>query len=84
LLEVVEEANPTGEIYLITDNLASHKSPPIREWLSVHPRVEQVFIPKGAAWLKLQEEAWWRMCSAEKPWPGSTLLTTRRSRWLGG
>ena len=34
LLEVVEKANPTGEIYFITDNLASHKSPPIREWLA--------------------------------------------------
>jgi hypothetical protein len=28
LLEAVEKANPTGDIYLITDNLASHKSPP--------------------------------------------------------
>ena len=64
LLEVVEKANPTAEIYLITDNLASHKSPPIREWLAAHARVEQVFIPKGAAWLNLQE-AWWRMLSRE-------------------
>ena len=64
LLQAVEEANPTGEIYCITDNLASHKSPPIREWLGSHPRVEQVFIPKGAAWLNLQE-AWWGMFRRE-------------------
>ena len=64
LLQAVEEANPAGEIYLITDNLASHKSPPIQEWLAAHPRVEQVFIPKGAAWLNLQE-AWWRMFRRE-------------------
>ena len=36
LLQAVEEANPAGEIYLITDNLASHKSPPIQEWLAVN------------------------------------------------
>jgi hypothetical protein len=57
LLQAIEKANPTGDIYLVTDNLASHKSPPIREWLEVHLRVEQVFIPKGAVWLNLQE-AW--------------------------
>lgn len=64
LLQAIEEANPTGDIYLITDNLASHKSPPIREWLESHPRVEQVFTPKGAAWLNLQE-AWWRLLRRE-------------------
>jgi hypothetical protein len=52
LLEAVAQANPTGDLYLITDNLSSHKSPPIREWLENHPRVEQVFIPVGACWLK--------------------------------
>ena len=64
LLEAVEKANPTGDLYLITDNLASHKSPPIGQWLESHARVEQVFIPKGAAWLNLQE-AWWRMFRRE-------------------
>ena len=64
LLRAVEKDNPRGEIYLVTDNLASHKSPPIRKWLSEHPRVQQVFIPKGAAWLNLQE-AWWRMFRRE-------------------
>jgi DDE superfamily endonuclease len=47
LLEAVAQANPSGDLYLITDNLSSHKSPPIREWLENHPRVEQVFIPWG-------------------------------------
>lgn len=49
LLEAVEKDNPSDDIYLITDNLASHKSPPIRQWLEEHPRVEQVFSPKAAA-----------------------------------
>jgi hypothetical protein len=65
LLKAVERENPSGTLYLITDNLSSHKSPPIREWLEKHlPRVEQVFIPVGACWLNLQE-AWWRLFRRE-------------------
>jgi hypothetical protein len=64
LLKAVERENPSGTLYLITDNLSSHKSPPIREWLEKHPRVEQVFIPVGACWLNLQE-AWWRVFRRE-------------------
>jgi hypothetical protein len=60
LLKAVAQANPTGDLYLITDNLASHKSPPIQDWLDTHPRVQQIFIPVGACWLNLQE-GWWRL-----------------------
>ena len=60
LLEAIAAANPTGDLYLISDNLSSHKSPPIQEWLAANPRVRHVFIPVGACWLNLQE-AWWRI-----------------------
>ena len=56
----LEQANPTGTIAVITDNLSSHSSLATRAWLAAHPRLEQVFIPKGACWLNLQE-AWWRI-----------------------
>jgi transposase len=59
-LEAVEVANPRGEIAVVTDNLSSHTSVATREWLVDHPRIRQVFIPKGACWLNLQE-AWWRL-----------------------
>ena len=64
LLQAVDRDNPAGDLYLITDNLSSHKSPPIQQWLEVHPRVHQVFIPKGACWLNLQE-GWWRLFRRE-------------------
>jgi len=60
LLEAIAAANPSGELRLISDNLSSHKSPPIQEWLAANPRVRHVFIPVGACWLNLQE-AWWRI-----------------------
>jgi len=34
LREALAAANPTGDLYLISDNLSSHKSPPIQEWLA--------------------------------------------------
>ena len=45
---------------MIADNLKTHKSVMVREWLEDHPRIEHAFIPKGAAWLNLIE-AWWRL-----------------------
>ncbi len=56
----LEQANPSGTIAVITDNLTSHHSVATRAWLAEHPRITQVFIPKGACWLNLQE-AWWRL-----------------------
>ena len=64
LLKSVATDNADGELYLITDNLASHKSPPIQAWLAAHPRVRQVFLPTGACWLNLIE-AWWRLFRRE-------------------
>jgi transposase len=43
-----------------TSNLSSHNSAQTRAWLAEHPRLQQVFMPKGACWLNLQE-GWWRL-----------------------
>jgi len=60
LLQGLEHAFPHGDLYLITDNLSSHSSGPIRDWLMAHPQIQQAFIPVGAAWLNLIE-GWWRL-----------------------
>jgi transposase len=60
LLTHIAETNPRGPIRVVTDNLSSHTSPPIQTWLARHPRIQQVFIPKAACWLNLQE-GWWRL-----------------------
>jgi transposase len=60
LLRKIERAIPKGIIHVIADNLKTHKSVLVREWLEKHPRIEHAFIPKGAAWLNLIE-AWWRL-----------------------
>jgi hypothetical protein len=37
-----------------------HNSLETRTRLVNHPRIQHVFIPKGACWLNLQE-GWWRL-----------------------
>lgn len=59
-LQLVEDANPTGEIWIVTDNLSSHNSLSTQTWLEDHPRIRHAFIPVGACWLNLQE-GWWRI-----------------------
>ena len=60
----IVQTYPTGPLFIITDNLSSHTSLKTRTWLADHPRVQQVFIPKGASWLNLQE-GWWRLLRRE-------------------
>ncbi|MFC3577415.1 transposase [Streptomyces yaanensis] len=48
-LQKVEAANPTGDIYVVTDNLSSHNSLSTRTWLEDHPRIRHVFIPSEPA-----------------------------------
>lgn len=56
----MEEANPGGQVVVITDNLSSHDSKDTRAWLERHPRIRHVFIPTGACRLNVQE-GWWRI-----------------------
>jgi DDE superfamily endonuclease len=60
LLQRLNDAYPHGDLYLVADNLSSHSSGPIRDWLAAHPRIQHAFIPVGAAWLNLIE-GWWRL-----------------------
>jgi DDE superfamily endonuclease len=83
LLEAVAEANPAGDLYLITDNLLSHKSPPIREWLEKPPRVKQVFIPVGACWLKACRKHG-DGCFGVRPWQDRASPMRRRLCWPRG
>ena len=76
----IEADNPTGDIFIITDNLSSHSSLETRTWLEEHPRIHHLFIPKGACWLNLQE-GWLGSVDASSgamPWLDRVLLTPMR------
>lgn len=48
-----------GNLILILDNLASHKTLDVRLWALAHPRVRFLFQPTYAPWLNLIEP-WWK------------------------
>jgi len=73
----IEADNPTGDIFIITDNLSSHSSLETRTWLEEHPRIHHVFIPTGACWLNLQGGG--GGSSAVMRWLVRVLPTPRRS-----
>ena len=98
LLQALDQAYPTGELYLIADNLSSHTSGPIQAWLAEHLRGHHAFIPVGAAWLNLIE-GWWRwlpraavagQCFANRAEIALAVrvatrqLTTRACPWIWG
>jgi hypothetical protein len=67
---------------VVTDNLSSHTSASTRTWLLEHPRLRQVFIPKGACWLNLKRAG--GGCSAARRLPGSRSPPLRSSPWPPG
>jgi hypothetical protein len=66
-LQQLEADNPTGDIVVITDNLSSPTSVSTRQWLTGHPRIRQVFIPKNACWLTCRNPG--GECSAARALP---------------
>lgn len=48
---------PNKELHVIVDNLATHKSNKVEDWLEEHPRVTLHFTPTYASWLN-QIELW--------------------------
>jgi transposase len=57
-LVVIDKAVPAGlDVHLVCDNLATHKTPAINDWLSRHPRFHLHFTPTGSSWIN-QAERW--------------------------
>ena len=45
------------EIHVVLDNLSTHTTPEVKEWLEKNPNVEFHFTPVGSSWLN-QIETW--------------------------
>ncbi|HWB36735.1 MAG TPA: IS630 family transposase [Rugosimonospora sp.] len=54
-LRQVARAYPDGELHLVMDNYAAHKTPEVRTWLADNPRVVVHFTPTHASWMNLVE-----------------------------
>jgi transposase len=57
-LVAIDKAVPDDlDVHLICDNLATHKTPAIANWLDRHPRFHLHFTPTGSSWIN-QIERW--------------------------
>ena len=43
------------DLHLIVDNSSTHKSPPVKRWLTRHPRFHLHFTPTSSSWLNMVE-----------------------------
>jgi transposase len=57
-LVTIDKAVPADlDVHLVCDNLATHKTPAINDWLTKHPRFRVHFTPTGSSWIN-QVERW--------------------------
>ncbi len=81
LLEAIDHANPTGDLYIVTDNLFSHTSRPIQQWLTDHPRASSKSLSLqgrvGSTYKRVGG-----VCSGAVPSPAKASSTPMRSTRL--
>ncbi|MBC2640900.1 MULTISPECIES: IS630 family transposase [unclassified Rhodococcus (in: high G+C Gram-positive bacteria)] len=57
-LTAIDKAVPDElDVHLVCDNLATHKTPAVGDWLAKHPRFHVHFTPTGSSWIN-QVERW--------------------------
>lgn len=64
-LGAIDKAVPAElDVHLVADNLATHKTATVRDWLARHPRFHLHFIPTGSSWLN-QVERWFGLLTEQ-------------------
>jgi transposase len=65
-LDRVESSVPPGlEVHPVLDNLKTHKTRPVHDWLVKRPRFHLHFTPTSASWLNLVE-CWFAVLSRRR------------------
>ena len=50
-LVAIDKAVPADlDVHLVCDNLATHKTPAVKDWLAKHRRFHMHFTPTGSSW----------------------------------
>jgi len=70
LRRIDREASHDLELHLIVDNSSTHKSPPVKRWLSRHKRFHFHFTPTSSSWLNMVER-WFAEISQKRIRRGS-------------
>ena len=54
----IDKAVPAQlDVHVVCDNLSTHKTPAVSEWIARHPRFHVHFTPTGSSWIN-QAERW--------------------------
>ena len=64
LVTIDKTVPPELEVHLVCDNLSTHKTPAILEWLARHPRFHVHFTPTGSSWIN-QVERWFGLLTSQ-------------------
>jgi transposase len=57
-LRAIDKAVPAElDVHIVCDNLATHKTPAVNEWIARRPRFHVHFTPTGSSWIN-QVERW--------------------------
>ena len=65
-LRKIDKAVPAGlDVHLVCDNLATHKTPEVQQWLARRPRFHLHFTPTGSSWIN-QVERWFGYLTSQK------------------
>jgi hypothetical protein len=81
-LIAIDKTVPTElDVHNVCDNLATHKTVTVRDWLDKHPRFYIHFTPPGSSWIN-QVERWFGYLTDQLLRPGSAHLRrgTREGR----
>jgi transposase len=63
-LRLLARTYPTGDVHVVLDNVSTHKTPDVQNWLRRHPRFTFHFTPTSASWLN-QIETWFGILSSQ-------------------
>jgi transposase len=63
-LRRLDRAYPDQELHVVLDNVSTHKTPAVREWLAAHQRITFHFTPTSASWMN-QVETWFSVLSRQ-------------------
>jgi transposase len=63
--QVEQSVAPDLEVHLVLDNLKTHKTTLVHDWLVQHPRFHLHFTPTSASWLNLVE-CWFSVLSRRR------------------
>jgi transposase len=64
LVTIDKTVPPELDVHIVCDNLSTHKTPAILEWLARHPRFHVHFTPTGSSWIN-QVERWFGLLTGQ-------------------